>query len=261
MRRSLFATLATLIAVVAVGSLVVGADSGSSSVTGARLERSLTSSFANLYADKARLQGRTGVTPASLDPQAMCDKAGPINLDLGPGGDWVCLMSWADPDVPMPAEGYGKFELNVHSNDCYTASSPSKLTGFRTLADTSGAEVINPVFEFDACFDPSSDNTATGVVFPSLLAVTSTVVAPAADGRAGVSLTCGTGERGCVGEIQVTSGRRALGTIEVDLDEESSVTLALPQAVPEDAGDLTLTARISPGFGPTSPITLPVQGR
>ncbi|GAA2113626.1 hypothetical protein GCM10009843_01500 [Nocardioides bigeumensis] len=69
----------------------------------------------------------------------MCDKAGAENTDVGPGGDWVCLVNWTDPEVPMPNEGYGKFELNVHSNDCYTASGPSKLTGFVTMTDTSGA--------------------------------------------------------------------------------------------------------------------------
>ena len=36
----------------------------------------------------------------------MCDKAGAENKDLGPGGDWNCLMSWTDPEVPMPPEGY-----------------------------------------------------------------------------------------------------------------------------------------------------------
>ena len=79
--------------------------------------------------------------------------------DVGAGGDWNCLMSWTDPNVPMPAEGYGKFELNVHSNDCYTAGGPSKLTGFLTMTDTRGREVTNPVFEFDGCFDPNGDNT------------------------------------------------------------------------------------------------------
>ncbi len=54
----------------------------------------------------------------------------------------------------MPTEGYGKFELNVHSNDCYTAAGPTKLTGFLTITDAHGKEVTNPAFEFDGCFDP-----------------------------------------------------------------------------------------------------------
>ena len=69
----------------------------------------------------------------------------------------------------MPPEGYGKFELNVHSNDCYTASGPSKLTGFLTITDARGREVTNPVFEFDGCFDPGGDNSRHRVVSPSAL--------------------------------------------------------------------------------------------
>ena len=260
MRRSILTILAALLTVVALGSLVVAASGDNSTVTRARLERSLASSFANLYTAKARLQGRTDVTPVSLDPQVMCDKAGPINIDVGPGGDWVCLMSWTDPEVPMPAEGYGKFELNVHSNDCYTASSPSKLIGFRTLADASGTEVVNPAFEFDSCFDPSGDDITTGVVFPSLFTVTSTVITPDTDGRAGLQLTCGSGERGCVGEIQVSLGRQDLGVIPIALDEESSVTLPLPEQIPETTTEVTLTVILSEGFGPTSQVSLPVQG-
>ena len=44
----------------------------------------------------------------------------------------------------MPPEGYGKFELNVHSNDCYTAGGPSKLTGFLTITDTHGRRGHQP---------------------------------------------------------------------------------------------------------------------
>jgi hypothetical protein len=36
----------------------------------------------------------------------------------------------------MPPEGYGKFEVDVHSNGCYTAGGPSKLVGFQTRTDT-----------------------------------------------------------------------------------------------------------------------------
>ena len=123
------------------------------------------------------------MTARSLHAKAMCDKHGPDVADVGPGGDWVCLMSWTDPQVPMPPEGYGKFELNVHSNDCYTAGGPSKLTGFLTITDTRGREVTNPLFEFDGCFDPGADNSATGVFFPSLFAVTTTTLTPDDEGR------------------------------------------------------------------------------
>jgi hypothetical protein len=71
-------------------------------------------------------------------------------------------MSWKDPNVPLP-DGSGKFEVNAHSNDCYTAGGPSKLVGLQTITDAHGDDVPNPVFEFDSCFDPHSSNAPTGV--------------------------------------------------------------------------------------------------
>ncbi|WP_156391107.1 MULTISPECIES: hypothetical protein [unclassified Nocardioides] len=260
LRRTILVLLAALVALVALGSAVVATHGDTSTVTRPRLERSLTTTFANLYVDQAHLQGRT-LTAASLHPAAMCDKAGPANKDVGPGGDWNCLMSWTDPEVPMPPEGYGKFELNVHSNDCYTASGPSKLTGFLTMTDTKGDVVTNPVFEFDGCFDPHGDNTPTGVVFPSLLNVASTTITPDAHGKAGLQVTCGSGDKGCAGTITVTAGNAKLGTMPFHQAEESTATLPLPSAVPTGAKELTFAVHVTTGAGPTSPATLPVQGR
>ena len=189
MRRTLLIVLAALVAVLALGTAVVATGGDGSSITRSRLERSLPATFSHLYVQQARLLGRPGVTAASLQPKAMCDKAGAQRPDAGPGSDWVCLMSWHDPQNPMPTEGYGKFELNVHSNDCYTAGGPSKLTGFLTMTDTEGRVVTNPVFEFDGCFDPNGDNTPTGVDFPSLLAVASTTITPTAHREAGLQVT------------------------------------------------------------------------
>jgi hypothetical protein len=259
MRRTILTVLITLIAVLGLSAVVVSAQAGTSSVTRARLERSLPATFANLYVDQARLQGRTDLTPGSLHAQAMCDKAGAQNIDTGPGGDWVCLMSWTDPQVPMPPEGYGKFELNVHSNDCYTASGPSKLTGFLTITDTRGREVTNPVFEFDGCFDPEGSNASTGVEFPSLLAVTSTTVSLDAAGQVAVQLTCGTGSEGCAGTVVASAGGTPLGSIPYKMAEESTATLTVPSPPPAGAATLDLEVRPRTGVGPTSAVSLPIQ--
>jgi hypothetical protein len=259
MRRKILTILAVLVTMLGLGAVAVAANGSGSNVTRARLERSLTATFANVYTDQARIQGRSDVTPASLHPQAMCDKHGAQNLDTGPGGDWVCLMSWTDPEVPMPPEGYGKFELNVHSNDCYTAAGQTKLTGFLTMTDARGREVTNPAFEFDSCFDPSADNTPTGVTFPSLFAVTSTALSRDADGRTSVAVSCGTGSDGCSGSITTTAGDTALGTTPFEMDEESTATLAVPEAVPGNASEVTFTIQETTGFGPPKPVTLPVQ--
>jgi hypothetical protein len=260
MRRTILVVLAALVVVLALGSAVVATNGDRSTVTRPRLERSLTTTFANLYVDQARLEGRH-ITAASLHARAMCDKAGAENKDVGPGGDWNCLMGWTDPEVPMPPEGYGKFELNVHSNDCYTAGGPSKLTGFLTMTDTQGREVTNPVFEFDGCFDPHGDNTPTGVVFPSVLNVTSTTLTPDVHGNAGLQVTCGSGDQGCAGTITVSAGGKRIGTMPVDLAEESTATLPLPTPLRAGTSEVTFAVHLTTGVGPTGPVTLPVQGR
>jgi len=212
-----------------------------------------------VYANQARLLGRKGVTPGSLHAKAMCDKHGPDVADVGPGGDWICLMSWQDPNVPMPSEGYGKFELNVHSNDCYTAGGPSKLTGFLTITDKHGREVTNPAFEFDGCFDPATDDSATGVHFPSVLAVTSPSVTPDSQGRVAPQVSCGTGSDGCVGTITATSGSTRLGTQTFRLKEESTAAIHIPGALPKGAKDVSLQVKVTKGSTSSDPVVLPVQ--
>jgi len=144
--------IGTVVLVVAAGAL---ASTSKSSVTRARLERDLPRTFSNLYVQQAALLGHKGVTVKSMDAKAQCDKGGPKVADSGPGADWICYMSWKDPNVDqtlMP----GKFEVTAHSNNCYTAGGPSKLVGLLTMTDKRGKDVQNPVFEFDGCFDPAS---------------------------------------------------------------------------------------------------------
>ncbi len=258
MRRIILVTLIALVALVAVGSGVAAGGHGSS-VTRARLERSLPVTFANLYVEQARILGRDDLTPESLHAEAMCDKHGPDVADVGPGGDWVCLMGWTDPKMPLPPEGYGKFELNVHSNDCYTVIGPSKIIGFLTITDPHGREVPNPVFEFDGCFDPNGENASTGVAFPSLLTVTSTSLTPDDQGRVGLQVNCGAGSEGCSGTLTANAGGRDLGAWPYSLQEQSFGTLTLPTSVRDSADEVSLQLRSETGVGPTSPVSLPVQ--
>jgi hypothetical protein len=255
MRRFIISVTLALVAVLAVSGAVLAGTGGGSSVTRARLERSLPTAFANLYVDQARLLGHKGVTPASLHPVAMCDKGGAVEADVGPGSNWNCLVSWTDPNVPMPPEGYGKFELDVHSNGCYTAGGPSKLVGFQTITDTKGREVPNPVFEFDGCFDPNGDNTPTGNEFPSLLNVTTTALLPDAQRRISLQLSCGTGSTGCTGSVNATAGTTDLGTVPVDMLEEQTANLRFPTPVPAGAESVTFTITTTSGTGPKGPVT------
>lgn len=256
MRRFVISLLAALALVLAVGGAVLAGSSGASSVNRARLERSLPVEFAHLYAAQAQLIGHKGITPASLRATAMCDKGGAVEADVGPGSNWNCLIGWSDPTNPMPPEGYGKFEVNVHSNGCFTAVGPSKLVGFATVTDTRGRVVINPVAEFDGCFDPHGDDAATGTEFPSLLSITTTALRPDAQRRVSVQVNCGTGSGGCHGSVVAAAGDTPLGTVTIDVAEEQTATLAFATPVPGDAAEVTFTVTLTDGVGPAKPVTL-----
>jgi hypothetical protein len=256
MRRFIISVMAALAVVIAISGAVIAGTGGGSSVTQPRLERALPVEFANLYADQAKLLGHKGITPASLNAKAMCDKGGSAEQNIGPGSNWNCLVTWTDPNVPMPPEGYGKFEVDVHSNGCYTAGGPSKLVGFQTITDTKGREVNNPVYEFDGCFDPNGDNTPTGNEFPSLLTSTTTALLPDVQHRVSLQLSCGTGSSGCTGSVTATAGSTPLGTVPFNIAEEQTMALHFPQPVPQGAPEVTFTFTTTAGVGPAAPITL-----
>lgn len=256
MRRIILTLVVAIIVAVGLGGLAV-ATGGGSDITRPRLERSVAASFSNVYAQRATLLGARGVTPASLHTRAMCDK-GPGVAQSGPGTTWNCLMSWTDPDVPMPSSGYGKFELTVHSNGCYTVGSPSSLLGYQTMTDTRGRTVPNPVSEFDGCLDPRSDDTPTGVTFPSTITVTSTTATPNADGQVTVGLACGVGAGGCSGTVTATAGSATIGTVRFSMTEQATENLRFDRPVPPHAQEVTYTVRAATGIAP-SPSTVPVQ--
>jgi hypothetical protein len=168
-------------------------------------------------------------------------------------------MSWNDPNVPMPSEGYGKFELSVHSNDCFTAAGPSKLVGFLDITDTKGHDVTNPVFEFDGCFDPGANDSKTGVLFPSVLNVTSTTVSLDAQRRPGLQVSCGTGSEGCSGSVTAKAGNADLATVPYTLKEESTKTLRFTTPLPVGAKETTFQVTPKTGTGSRDPVTLPLR--
>ena len=155
-----------------------------------------------------------------MKAKAQCDKGGPNVPDRGPGADWICVMSWHDTNVDetlMP----GKFEINAHSNDCYTAGGPSKLVGLLTITDKNGKDVPNPAFEFDGCFDPHGSNKPTGVdlnpktpapTTPAALAIAAAALRPDKNGLIHPALTCSPGQEGCGGTITATLNGQPLQT-------------------------------------------------
>lgn len=146
--------LITRIGTVALGAAAVTLliAAGHPDVTRARLEQSLTPTYTNLYVQQAAILGHPDFTPATLAPSTVCDRGGPKVADVGPGADWICHIKFTDQAGKRQD---GKFELNAKSNGCYVATGPSRINGPVIIADTKGQDVLNPVFEFDACYDPA----------------------------------------------------------------------------------------------------------
>ncbi|MFF5225850.1 hypothetical protein [Dactylosporangium sp. NPDC000521] len=150
--RSRFAApAAAVLAVAAVFAATAGR--GGEDITKARLERAIAPTFANLYVQRSAILGKTGVTAASTDAHAACDRGGPKVPDAGPGANWICMITFTD-DAGQRQEG--KFEVTANADATYVAGGPSKLVGLATITDTRGNDVTNPAFEFDGAFDPDS---------------------------------------------------------------------------------------------------------
>ncbi|WP_322753234.1 hypothetical protein [Frankia sp. Cas3] len=131
---------------------------GSPDITRPRLEGSISPVFAHLYVQQQALLGHPGLTPAAVAAAATCHRgspttpgtAGPAVADQGAGSDWACTVTWTD--TTGTAQN-GKYDVQARSNGCYMASGPAKLVGPLTIATATGTNVINPVFEFDGCFN------------------------------------------------------------------------------------------------------------
>ncbi|WP_238011429.1 hypothetical protein KZZ52_33055 [Dactylosporangium sp. AC04546] len=150
-RSRLAAPAAAVLAVAAVFAATAGR--GGEDITKARLEHAIAPTFANLYVQRSAILGRPGLTTAAIDAHAICDRGGPKVADVGPGANWICMITFTD-DQGQRQEG--KFEVQANADATYVAGGPSKLVGLATITDTHGNDVTNPAFEFDGAFDPDS---------------------------------------------------------------------------------------------------------
>ena len=171
-------------------------------------------------------------------------------------------MSWTDPEVPMPPEGYGKFEVNVHSNDCYTAGGPSKLTGFLTMTDTHGRRGHQPGLRVRRLLRPERrQHPHRGGLPLTARRHQHHHHTRRARQRPACRSPAAPATRAAPEPSPPPPETRTSGTMPIDLAEESTATLPLPGPVPAGAKELTFTVHMTTGAGPTSPVTLPVQGR
>ena len=129
------------------------AAAGPHDVTRPRLEKSLQATFTNLYLQQQNtVLGHRSVTAASMGASTSCQRTASPS-DVGAGPDWICHILWTDS---TGAKQDGKFELAAKASYCYVAGGPSKIVGPLTITDVHGRQVLNPLFEFDACYDPAS---------------------------------------------------------------------------------------------------------
>ncbi len=258
MKHRITTTVTTLALIALAGTALAGCDGGptsSTTLTRPRLERSLERSYANRYVALAKIQGHFGVTAKSLDAHAVCDKGGPTVADEGAGGDWICQVAYVDPNVPNP-DGSAKVEMNVHSNNCYTGAGSSKLVGPLNIVDTHGKQVVNPAFEFDACFDPTTNGTPNGTLLivnatplpgapvakPAITLPTGLVTADA-HRKIALMLQCTDGAEACTGTIDVTVQGKPADKVSymVPAGGTDTVRAQLTRAQVRDGGVVTLS--------------------
>lgn len=150
MNKLLTRSLTVIVAVAAVVGLIAA---GHPDVTKRRLEKTLLSVYPNLYLQHAKILGYPNFTKADMATSVSCKRGGPKTKDVGPGSDWRCFIDYNDE---KHMHQHALMEVTAKSNACLVATAPSAIVGLLRLTDTHGRDVLNPVFEYDACYDPAS---------------------------------------------------------------------------------------------------------
>jgi ABC-2 type transport system permease protein len=128
---------------------------GPAAVTAARLEAAIKPTFNGLTVLQQRLLGRRIAPGSRLDDDASCVRRS--GATQGPGDDWICTMNMViELDGPTPFSLTPvAFDVAVKANGCYKAEGPPTFVGQPEIRDAHGAEVVNPLYAFDGCFDPT----------------------------------------------------------------------------------------------------------
>jgi ABC-2 type transport system permease protein len=149
-RRVLVQAVLPLAALLAVSVAVVAAatPASGSGIDKAKLDRSLATSFAELYVKQTAELHRPAVTTAQLRSGADCDKGGARVDDVGPGNDWRCVVTWHLPG--SSASGSAIYQLDVTPDGRYVADGdgPQQVNGFFQVRTATG-DAPNPLWQFD----------------------------------------------------------------------------------------------------------------
>jgi ABC-2 type transport system permease protein len=126
---------------------------GSTGITPAPLEKSISRTFSNLYVLQQVDQGNPRPAAGDLKARASCLKGTPASAQSGAGADWVCDVTYlvAGPSTPVTAI----YDVDVKTDGCYAADGdgPASVNGSRTVTGPHYRQVINPLWLIDGCFD------------------------------------------------------------------------------------------------------------
>ena len=120
-------------------------------ITADAVAGSVAPTFANLYVRQQVEKGAPALPAAALSSSATCHRTDPDQPLTGAGNDWLCTVRWlvAGPGTPVAAN----FDVDVRPDGCYDAQGPSLAVGQPTLVDAAGDTVVNPLSDFQSCFD------------------------------------------------------------------------------------------------------------
>ena len=125
---------------------------GPTSITDAKLDDSIATTFANLTAVQQTELGRHVRAGTHLSSGAVCSRQGVRDRDAyrGPGDNWLCTL-YLPSSTSEPTEVH--YDVAVKPNGCYTAAGPEVFIGPLTIRRPNGERVLNPLFRFSSCFE------------------------------------------------------------------------------------------------------------
>lgn len=141
---------AVVLAAAAAASLSLSG-CGSTGITAATLQASISHTFANLYVLQQLDQGNPRPDAARLRSHASCQKGTPATPQSG-SGNWLCEITYlvAGPGYPVIA----KYNVDVQTDGCYAADGdgPASVNGSPTVTGPHYDQVVNPLWLIDGCF-------------------------------------------------------------------------------------------------------------
>ena len=129
---------------------------GPAAVTAAKLEAAIKPTFNNLTLLQQHFLGRRVPKGAHLNDVAQCQRRS--GSAKGQGDDWVCTMNMLiilDGPEPVLVHARGIRRQRAKPTAATRPTDRRAFIGAPTLDVSHGRSVVNPLFSFDGCFDPT----------------------------------------------------------------------------------------------------------